>query len=94
MCAPGGVIYFQAPAEHLAVIKPSRRAFYPPTVAKKLWRLLNRSFAVQPTMEMHVLPREEVLAIVRAAHGEVLAIEACPKTGGDFVSYAYLVRKP
>ena len=94
VCAPGGVVYFQAPAEHLAVLKPSRRSLYPPTVAKKIWRLLNRSFAVQPTMEMHVLPREEVLAIIRAAHGEVLAIEECPKAGGDFVSYAYLVRKP
>jgi ubiquinone/menaquinone biosynthesis C-methylase UbiE len=94
VCAPGGIAYFQVPASASAAPKPGRISFYPPTLAKKFWRLLNRSFAVQPTMEMHVLPRDEVIALIRAAGGQVLATDACPKAGEDFVSYAYVIRKP
>jgi len=92
LCAPGGVAYFQVPDRRLN-IRPSRLSLYPPTVMKKLRRWLNTFTAVQPAMEMHVLPREEVIALVTAAGGEVLATSASPKTGDDFVSYAYLVRK-
>ncbi len=94
LCAPGGVAYFQVPAERLTAVKPSRLSFYPPTVVKKLRRWLNTFTAANPAMEMHVLPRDEVLALIRAAGGEILAVESCEKTGDDFTSFAYLVRKP
>jgi SAM-dependent methyltransferase len=93
LCAPGGVAYFQVPDRRLNA-KPARLSFYPPTVAKKFHRWLNTFTAASPAMEMHVLPRDEVLTLLRAAGGEILAVESCEKTGDDFASYAYLVRKP
>jgi len=93
VCAPGGIVYFQAPAERLVPHKTRSLSLYPPSVAKRVWRLWNRCFALKPIMEMHVLPREEVLAIIRSAGGEVLAADDCAKTGQEFSSYAYLARK-
>lgn len=92
LCAPGGVAYFQVPDRRLNE-KPARLSLYPPTVAKKLRRWLNSFTAGQPAMEMHVLPRDEVCALVTAAGGEVLSVAPCEKTGDDFLSYAYLVRR-
>ena len=92
LCAPGGVAYFQVPDRRLNA-QPPRFSLYPPTVAKKLRRWVNTFTAAHPAMEMHVLPREDVLALVRASGGEILSADECPKTGDDFTSYAYLVRK-
>lgn len=93
LCAPGGVAYFQVPDRRLNG-KPPRLSLYPPTVMKKLRRWLNTFTASSPAMEMHVLPKDEVIALVTAAGGEVLAALASPQAGDDFTSYAYLVRKP
>jgi 2-polyprenyl-3-methyl-5-hydroxy-6-metoxy-1,4-benzoquinol methylase len=92
LCTPGGAAWFQVP-DRLAQPKRARISFYPPTVAKKLWRRLNAYLVVQPAMEMHVRPREEVIALVQAAGGQIVAIDSSASTGPDFVNYAYLVRK-
>lgn len=92
LCAPGGVAYFQVPDRRLNE-KPARFSLYPPTVAKKLRRWLNTFTAASPAMEMHVIPREDVLALLRATRAEILSVEPCEKNGDDFASYAYLVRK-
>ena len=90
LCAPGGVAYFQVPDRRINPKKP-RLSLYPPTLAKKFSRWVNTFTAAQPAMEMHVLPRDEVIAVIRAAGGEFLECAECPKTGADFTSYAYLV---
>ena len=92
VCAPDGVAYFQVPAKSF-LGQSQRFTFYPPSLIKRIWRRLNRSLAAAPTMDMHVLPRDEVIALISEAGGEVLAIEESAKAGQDFMSYTYLVRK-
>jgi len=93
VCAPGGAVYFQV-TDHEINPKPARRSFYPPTVAKKLWRRLNDLLALRPVMEMHVLPRREVEAAILAAGGELLLVDEGHGLGQDYASYVYLVHKP
>jgi ubiquinone/menaquinone biosynthesis C-methylase UbiE len=90
--APGGVALFQIPALAPAT-KRRRLSLWPPTLAKRLRRAINRSTAVKPVMEMHTLPREEVLAIIQAAGAEPLEVEAHGGAGDDYQSYAYVIRK-
>lgn len=92
LCAPGGVAYFQMPSHRLNA-RPPRLSLYPPTLAKKFFRWVNGFTVMNAAMEMHVVPRDEVVALLRAAGGEILAVEACEKTGDDFASFSYLVRR-
>jgi SAM-dependent methyltransferase len=107
--APGGVTLFQVPARPPAapVAQRGRRRFslWPPTVAKRVrrgvrrgWehvlRSLNIVTAGTAVMEMHSIPREEVLAILQAAGGEVLNVYRYDAAGTEIESYGYLVRKP
>lgn len=87
--APGGAVFFQIPA---ASRVPPRPAPSGPT--KLLWHLLNRSLAMEPVMQMHTLPRETVLATLRAAGAEVLEVFRYDAAGTEFESYGYLARKP
>jgi 2-polyprenyl-3-methyl-5-hydroxy-6-metoxy-1,4-benzoquinol methylase len=92
ICAPGGLAWFQVP-DRLANPRRRRLSWYPPTVAKKLWRRINAYLAVHAAMEMHVMPQDEVVAEVRAAGGEIVTIDRSASTGADFINYSYLVRK-
>jgi hypothetical protein len=53
------------------------------------WR--SRPFA--PRMEMHCVPRQEVVALIQDRGGHVVDIEEEPMPGG-LQSYRYWVRKP
>lgn len=107
--APGGVTLFQVPAQPQitagAQSKKKRISLWPPTMAKRMYRRVvrgwryvqrsvNRSTAGTPVMEMHAIPRDEVLAIVQAAGGDVLNVYRYDAAGDEIVSYGYLVRKP
>jgi SAM-dependent methyltransferase len=46
-----------------------------------------------PRMEMHPVPREEVLAIVERHGGETLAVLADSAAGPDWVSHRYVIRR-
>ena len=107
--APGGVTLFQVPARAPTVDagrkKNSHFSLWPPTLAKRGYRvvrrafrrvrhLVNRTAALTPVMEMHTLPREEVLAILQREGGDVLNVYRYDAAGADFESYGYLVRKP
>jgi len=107
--APGGVALFQVPARPPAKpatpLKKSSFTLWPPTLAKRGYRsvrralknvnrALNRSAAVTPVMEMHTLPREEVLALLQTIGGDVLNVYRYDAAGTEFESYGYLVRKP
>lgn len=92
--APGGAALFQIP-ESTAGPAPRRRfSLWPPTLAKRLLRVLNRSAAARPVMEMHTLSRTAITAIVETAGG--LILERCrhDAAGVDFESYQYIIGKP
>lgn len=92
--APGGAALFQIP-ESTAGPAPRRRfSLWPATLAKRLFRVLNRSAAARPVMEMHTLPRTEIIAIVETAGARVLERYRHDAAGADFESYNYIVRKP
>jgi len=88
-----GVAFFQVP-DHL-VIPPSRRlSLYPPTVAKKLRRWLNRYFLWTPVIDMYFMGRAEVAAVIDAAGGKIIAVQSTHQDAGpECVSHRYLVRK-
>lgn len=90
--APGGAMLFQLPAQ---IPQPQTRPnpFWPPTVAKRLLRAINRTTAKSPLMEMHAIPRAEVCAILTAAGAEI--VDIIPHvTDVELESYSYLARKP
>lgn len=88
LLAPGGVTLFQVPAASQLPRRPP-----PASAAKRFWHVLNRAFAMEPVMQMHTLPRETVLATLRAAGLEVLEVFRYDAAGTDFESYGYLARK-
>ncbi len=90
ICAPGGAVYFQITAR---TARPARRSWYPPTVAKKIWRRINGFLLLQPTMEMHSLPRAEVESVIRAAGGEIVSVDSSHGAGTAFESCVYLARR-
>lgn len=102
--APGGAAVFQVPYAAPPVVPEERIKFstWPPTLLKRVLRVTGRRLrrfhrrwlAAEPIMDMHVLPREEVLALVRAAGAEVLDLQPHGGGGADYASYAYLIRKP
>jgi SAM-dependent methyltransferase len=107
--APGGVALFQIPARAPIDPGPANKtgsfSLWPPTVYTRVrrrirrgWRRamrsLNRVTAGTPVMEMHPVPREEVLAILQANGGDVLNVYRYDAAGTEIESYGYLVRKP
>ncbi len=90
ICAPGGAVYFQLPA---GTVRAARRSWYPPTIAKNIWRRINAFLALHPAMEMNSLPRAEVEAIIRAAGGEIVWVDDSHGAGTAFESCIYLARR-
>jgi hypothetical protein len=91
VCAPGGAVYSQITSRP---VRAPRRSRYPPTLLKSAWRRANAFLALRPAMEMHSLSCEEVGAVVRAASGELVFVDAGHGAGQDFESCVYLARKP
>lgn len=104
LLAPGGAALFQVPYHAPPAARDEQVKFstWPPTLLKRVARVTYRRlrrfyrhwFGREPVMEMHTLPREEVLAIVRGAGAEVLDVQPHGGGGNDYASYAYLIRKP
>ena len=90
ICAPGGAVYFQITARP---VRPPRRSWYPPTVAKIIWRRINALLAVHPAMEMHSLSRAEVETIIRGAGSEIVWVDEGHGTDTAFTSCVYLARR-
>jgi ubiquinone/menaquinone biosynthesis C-methylase UbiE len=101
--APGGAALFQVPFQAPPQVPEERIKFstWPPTLLKRIVRVFGRRlarfvrhwFGREPQMEMYTLPRDEVVAIVRSAGGEVLDVQPHGGGGNAYASYAYLVRK-
>lgn len=88
---PGGVILFQLPAQ-------PRRArpftLRPDTLLKRAYRDVRRKFSVEPLMEMHALPREEVEAILVGAGAQVVRSYRYDAAGDEMASWGYLALRP
>jgi SAM-dependent methyltransferase len=93
VCAPGGVVVVQVPDRALRPPPPRRFSLWPPTHWKRWKRALRRWLVLEPTMEMHPVPRAEVEAILRRAGATLLAVDAVPAAGPEFVSYRYIARR-
>ena len=93
VCAPGGIVVVQIPSDQLTPSRPRRFSLWPPTHWKRLKRACRRWLVLEPTMEMHTLPRAEVEALLTAAGAEVLAVEPMPAAGPQYVSYRYIARR-
>lgn len=89
--APGGAAFFQV--LHRSNLT-SRLSFYPPSLAKKLRRYLNRFAVWEPAMDMTIIPRSDLMAVLHACGAEVLSAGPRDDAGSDYESQAYLVRKP
>jgi ubiquinone/menaquinone biosynthesis C-methylase UbiE len=90
VCAPHGAVYFQMTGRP---VRPPRRSWYPPTVAKNAWRRINALLALHPAMEMHSLSRAEVEALIRTAGGEIVWVDESHGAGQDYESCVYLARR-
>lgn len=93
VCAPGGCIIVQIPAGWSD--GPPRRRFslWPATLWKRGRRALRRWLVLEPTMEMHYLPRVEVERLFAEAGADLLAVDSLPAAGPEFISYRYIARR-
>ena len=96
VAAPGGVILFQIPevSEKAAPVKRRPFTLWPDTWLKRLYRDLRKKAAVDPVMEMHALPREEVEAILTQAGAKIIVSYRYDAAGDRLLSWGYLARKP
>ncbi|HWA10207.1 MAG TPA: class I SAM-dependent methyltransferase [Opitutaceae bacterium] len=100
VCAPGGAVLFQMPRRLPPRDPPERLQFsaWPPTLWMRVRRYVRYHFRLRfpggPVMEMHAMAREEVLALLAAAGGELVAEWPDEATDPAIASYSYLVRKP
>jgi ubiquinone/menaquinone biosynthesis C-methylase UbiE len=99
VCARGGVVLFQVPG----LIPPAARdrfrfSVWPPTLWKRVKRHANRTIGnwltVKPIMEMHAIPREEVLALIAAIGLRVVVDYRYDAAGPEMESWGYLAVKP
>lgn len=99
VCAPGGAVLFQMPSRTPPRDPPERLEFsaWPPTLWMRTLRYLSyhwrQRFPSGPLMEMHVLPKEEVLAQLSSLGAEVLHVWQDEATDARIQSFSYLVRK-
>ena len=89
---PGGLLVFQLPAELLPVALRGYKALVPEPV-RAVWRRLRRSLEF-PRMEGHGLPRDEVVAFLTSAGGDVVDVCEDGSAGPQWRGYRYCVRKP
>ncbi len=78
---PGGLLVFQLPAETRTLL--TRRlvgTFY------QLWR---RHLLHEPLMEMHGLPKRNVIGLLERNGGRVLDVQPYPAAGPQWISYRY-----
>lgn len=100
VCAPGGIILFQIPASELSSRpKPQferlRFSSWPPTLFKRIGRILHQRVThwksvLGPTMEMHSIPRSEIVALLETSGAQLLAVHQNSRAGATFCSYDYL----
>jgi ubiquinone/menaquinone biosynthesis C-methylase UbiE len=99
ICAPGGAVLFQLPRREPPRGPPQRLQFslWPPTLWMRTKRYVRyhweQKFPRGPVMEMHALPREEVLALLREAGADFIAEWPDEATDARIESYSYLARK-
>jgi ubiquinone/menaquinone biosynthesis C-methylase UbiE len=97
--APGGAILFQVPSEQPRE-KPDAglRTLWLPTLYTRLRRRVLRRFRVwfvtEPLMEMHALPRAEVVTLLAQCGAELLNAYRYDAAGAGLESWGYLARKP
>jgi len=89
---PGGLLVFQLPAELVPVARRGFKALLPEPLIAAARRL--RLSLLLPRMEVHALPRDEVVALVTSAGGEVVDVRQDASVGPQWLSYRYCVRKP
>ncbi len=95
---PGGIALFQVPSDHRPATPGSRirwtlRRLLPgPFLASYRW--FQRSIRGRPVVEMHTIPKGEVVQAVEAAGGRILDIVADPNAGPEWPGYRYAVLKP
>lgn len=95
---PGGAVFFQLPGvrppEHT---ENSLLTHWPPTffkrVRRRLARRLNVWTAKKPVMEMHAIPKTEVLKLLES-HGARVIEVANFHAAGELESWAYFAVKP
>ena len=96
VAAPGGVILFQLPSQG-----PPREntllTLWLPTFYKRIRRRVRRWlsvwFIIEPVMEMHSLPRDEIVALLTGAGAELLNVYRYDAAGSELESWGYLARK-
>lgn len=94
VAAPGGAILFQVPSERPPVKRlRGWSLLWPPSVYKRVRRWVRRVLVIEPTMEMHALPRAEVEQTLRAAGAEILNVYRYNAAGSALESWGYLARK-
>jgi ubiquinone/menaquinone biosynthesis C-methylase UbiE len=91
--APGGVLAVQLPDRWLRPPAGRRFSWWPGTLLRRALPRIKQWLVLEPTMEMHMLPRAEVEAILREAGAELLAVQPMAAAGPDFTSFCYLARR-
>ncbi len=87
---PGGIAAFTLPSHaDLSPVGLLRRL---PNRAQNVYR--RRRHGYRAVMEFHTMRRGRVLALLRQAGAEVLAVTEEPMAGPPFTSYLYVVRRP
>jgi len=95
VAAPGGVILFQLPSQQPR--ENTLLTLWLPTLYTRLRRRLRRwlsvRFLFEPVMEMHALPRDEIIALLEQSGAEMLNIYRYDAAGSELESWGYLARK-
>lgn len=92
---PEGVLVFQIPSERLpdpqtGGLKQKIKKLTPQPVLK-LWRAIR--FFRRPVMEMHTIPKDEVLQLLKENHARAVQIEQFDSAGNSWKSFRYYVTK-
>jgi SAM-dependent methyltransferase len=93
ICRPGGILLFQLPARELSRKPRNPWSLWPPTVATRLSRVVNRLIPVNPVIDVHCLGPDDVRAVLASAGAEVLAQWPDDSCGPTYESFLYLARK-
>jgi len=94
---PGGLILFQLPAKKIVKKRSAIKRIVPEPIynltykIRDLIRYLRRG--KQPVMEMHCIPKNEILELVKCHGGETIDIVEDQSAGLRYEGYRYLVRK-